>query len=683
MSEKYFPINEKFPHFYHGGDYNPDQWLKYPQILEEDIRLMKLSNCNVMTLGIFSWVTLEPEEGVFNFEWLDGIVDKLYKNGIYFILATPSGARPAWMSFKYPEVLRVNSDRTRNLHGERHNHCYTSPIYREKVKIINTKLAERYSNHPGLLAWHVSNEYGGECHCELCQNAFRNWLKKKYGTLQNLNDTWWTAFWSHTYTDWSQIESPSPRGETSIHGLNLDWKRFVTDQTIDFFKHEIEPLKKANPDIPVTTNFIGAGLNFYKFAKEVDVVSWDNYPTWHISPDNTDVAACVSMIHDICRSFKGGKPFMMMESTPSVTNWQPVSKLKRPGLHLLSSIQAVAHGSDTVQYFQWRKSRGSYEKLHGAVVDHCGHENTRVFKDVTEVGDTLKKLDEIIGTTVHPEAAIIFDLENMWAVNDAKGPRNCGMKYLETVIMQYKSFWKKGVPLDVIDMDSDFSKYKLLIAPMLYMVRPNVAERIENFVKSGGTLVSTYWSGIVDENDLCFLGGFPGPLRNVLGIWSEEIDALYDYDSNSVVFKDDNPLKIKGRFEVHELCDLIHTEDSQVLAVYGQDFYKGRPALTVNSFGKGKAYYIAARTKEDFNDEFYGKLIDTLNIKRAINADLPYGVTAQMRTDGKNKFIFLLNFIESEKKIEINDLNCTDLLSGEKINNAITLSPYGIKILKC
>lgn len=683
LSGKYFPINKKFPHFYHGGDYNPDQWLKYPKILDDDIRLMKLSHCNVMTLGIFSWVTLEPEEGVFNFGWLDDIVDKLYKNGIYFILATPSGARPAWMSFKYPEVLRVNSDRVRNLHGERHNHCYTSPIYREKVKIINTKLAERYSNHPGLLAWHVSNEYGGECHCELCQNAFRNWLKGKYGTLENLNDTWWTSFWSHTYTDWSQIESPSPHGETSIHGLNLDWKRFVTDQTIDFFKHEIEPLKKANPDIPVTTNFIGTGLNFYKFAKEVDVVSWDNYPTWHISPDNTDVASCVSMIHDICRSFKGGKPFMMMESTPSVTNWQPVSKLKRPGMHLLSSIQAVAHGSDTVQYFQWRKSRGSYEKLHGAVVDHCGHENTRVFKDVTEVGNTLKKLDEVIGTTVHPEAAIIFDLENMWAINDAKGPRNCGMKYLETVIMQYKSFWKKGVPLDVIDMDSDFSKYKLLIAPMLYMVRPNVAERIESFVKNGSTLVSTYWSGIVNENDLCFLGGFPGPLRNVLGIWSEEIDALYDYDSNTIVFKDDNPLQIKGKFEVHELCDLIHTEGSQVLAVYGQDFYKGRPALTVNSFGKGKAYYIAARTKEDFNDEFYGKLIDTLNIKRAIDADLPYGVTAQMRTDGKNKFIFLLNFIESEKKIEINDLNCIDLLTGEKINNEITLSPYGIKILKC
>lgn len=274
-------------------------------------------------------------------------------------------------------------------------------------------------------------------------------------------------------------------------------------------------------------------------------------------------------------------------------------------MHLLSSIQAVAHGSDTVQYFQWRKSRGCVEKFHGAVVDHCGHENTRVFRDVAEVGKVLEKLDPIIGTTVRPEVAIIYDWENRWAIDDVKGLIQDKKDYLLTCQSHYRPFWKNGVPVDVIDMDCDFSDYKVLIAPMLYMVRPGVAERIEKFVEAGGTFITTYWSGIVDENDLCFLGGFPGPLRKVTGIWSEEIDALYDTDVNHVVLENGNPLGLKGEYEARQLCDLIHAETAQVLATYKDDFYAGRPALTVNSFGKGKAYYIAFRNNGDFLDDCY------------------------------------------------------------------------------
>ncbi|RLL89615.1 beta-galactosidase [Petrotoga sp. HKA.pet.4.5] len=683
MTKKYEPINAKVPHFLHGADYNPDQWLKYPEVLEEDIRLMKLAGCNVMSVGIFAWSTLEPEEGKFNFGWLDKVIEKLYKNGIYTILATPSGARPAWMSQKYPEVLRVGPNRVRNLHGKRHNHCYTSPVYREKVNIINTKLAERYSNHPGVIAWHVSNEYGGECHCELCQESFRNWLKEKYKTLENLNDAWWTAFWSHTYTDWSQIESPAPHGENLLHGLNLDWKRFVTHQTVDFFRHEIEPLKKINPSLPVTTNFMGIyeGLDYWKFVDYLDVISWDNYPIWH-SNDDYDLACGVSMVHDLNRSLKNGKPFMLMESTPSTTNWHEVSKLKKPGMHLLSSIQAVAHGSDTVQYFQWRKSRGSSEKFHGAVVDHCGYENTRVFNDVKNVGETLKRLDEIIGTTVDPEVAIIFDWENRWAMKDAQGPRNIGIHYEETVKENYKPFWKNGVPVDVINMDCDFSKYKLLIAPMLYMVKQGVGEKIKEFVKNGGTFVATYWSGIVNETDLCFLGGFPGPLREVLGIWSEEIDALYDGESRLVSFDNQNELGLKGEYEAKELCDLIHLEGARSLATYKEDFYKGMPALTVNDFSKGKAYYIASRNEEQFNDMFYGKLIEELRLKKVVDTELPYGITAQIRTDGENDYIFVMNFTQEEKTIELDEKEYIDLLEGETLDRKITVPGYGVKILK-
>lgn len=682
---KYPPINPKFPHFLHGGDYNPDQWKDTPEVWDEDMRLMKVAHCNVMSVGIFSWASLEPEEGKFEFGWLDTIMDKLAENGVYAILATPSGARPAWLAAKYPEVLRVLPNRQRILFGGRHNHCYTSPVYREKTRLINQKLAERYKDHPALLAWHVSNEYGGECHCELCQQAFREWLKKKYDNdLDKLNRAWWTGFWSHTYTDWDQIQSPAPHGEGSIHGLNLDWKRFVTYQTIEFMKNEIAPLREITPNVPVTTNFMGTytGLNYWKFAPELDVISWDNYPMWHGEEPDWELAYKVAFVHDINRSLKGGKPFMLMESTPSMTNWMQVAKLKRPGMHLLSSIQAVAHGSDTVQYFQWRKSRGCVEKFHGAVVDHCGHENTRVFRDVAEVGKVLEKLDPIVGTTVRPEVAIIYDWENRWAIDDAQGPRREKKDYLLTCQSHYRPFWENGVPVDVIDMDCDFSGYKLLIAPMLYMVRPGVAERIEKFVEEGGTFVTTYWSGIVDENDLCFLGGFPGPLRKVTGIWSEEIDALYDHDVNHVVLEDDNPLGLKGEYEARELCDLIHAETAEVLATYKSDFYAGRPALTVNSFGKGKAYYIAFRNNGDFLDDFYGALIRELNLKKALDTELPQGVTAQMRTDGERVFVFILNFVPEERQVDLKDMRFKDMITGENVTGCLSLPPYGVRILE-
>ncbi|WHE06340.1 beta-galactosidase [Thermoanaerobacterium thermosaccharolyticum] len=682
---KYKPISEKYPHFLHGGDYNPDQWLNYPRILDEDIRLMKLANWNVVSLGIFAWAAIEPEEGNYQFEWLDRIMDKLYDNGIYVILATPSAAPPAWLVQKYPEVARVDSNRVRHLFGGRQNHCFTSPIYREKVRNINRKLAERYKDHPALVAWHVSNEYGNDCHCDLCQEAFRTWLKKKYNNdIKRLNHEWWSYFWSHTFTDWSQIQTPSPIGETTIHGLNLDYKRFVTDQTIDFFKNEIASLKELTPNIPITTNFMGTfpGLNYWKFAKHLDVISWDSYPTWHGDEEDWVVAYKTAFVHDINRSLKGGQPFMLMESTQSVTNWQPVSKLKRPGMHVLSSIQAVAHGADTVQYFQWRKSRGGFEKFHGAVVDHCGHEKTRVFKDVKEVGEILKRLDPIIGTSVKPEVAIIYDWENSWAIEDAKGPRQEKKDYLLTCQSHYRPFWSKGVPVDVIDMENDFNRYKLLIAPMLYMIKDGVAEKVKQFVKRGGTFVTTYLSWIVNENDLCYLGGFPGPLKEVLGIWSEEIDGLHDKDENCVVFNETNELGIKGEYKAKELCEIIHLEGAKDLAKYKEDFYAGYPAVTVNNYGNGKAYYIAFRNNNDFVDDFYDKLMEFLNIKRSIDIDLPIGVTAQSRTDGNREFIFLLNFTDEEKELDLKDIEYIDIVDNGILSRKVVLPPYGFKIIE-
>lgn len=686
MTLKHPAISSKAPYMLHGADYNPEQWLKYPEVLEEDIRLMKLAGCNVMSVGIFSWVSLEPEEGVFQFEWLDELLERFTANGIYAFLATPSGARPAWMSQKYPEVLRVERNRVRNLHGFRHNHCYTSPVYREKTKIMNTKLAERYADHPAVIGWHISNEFGGECHCDLCQAEFRVWLKKRYdNNLDTVNHAWWATFWSHTFTSWEQIESPAPHGETQVHGLNLDWRRFVSDQTINFCQHEMDTVRSFNPELPITTNMHNIdGIDYREMAKILDVVSWDAYPSWHFTDDGDDVhlAAWTGFHHDMFRSFKN-KPFLLMESTPSLTNWQSVSKMKRPGMHKLSSLQAIAHGSDSVQYFQWRKSRGSSEKFHGAVVDHAGHEHTRVFSDVAEVGKVLAGLNEVVGTSTPAEVAILFDWDNRWAVKDAQGIRNSGLKYEETVIQHYRGLWELGIPVDVIGSSDELASYKLVIAPMLYLISEENGRNIEQYVENGGTFLATYWSGVVNETDLCHLGGFPGPLRRTLGIWAEETEGLHSRDMNGLILEAGNELNLTGDYDAHEIAELIHLEGAKTLGTYRNDFYAGRPALTVNHLGEGRAYHLATRVKEQaFYTELYRAITRDIGIQPVLDCELPVGITAQVRTDGEQEYVFVQNFSGHSQAIELDGRSYLNMETGEPAASTLELPVNGLAILK-
>ena len=393
--------------FLHGGDYNPDQWQKYPDILSADVDLLKKAHINTVSMGIFAWMALEPEEGHFAFDWLDERIETMYRNGIYTVLATPSGARPAWLDRKYPEAMRVDSYGVRRHHGLRHNHCMSSPVDREKVRIINTKLAERYKDHPGVILWHLSNEYGGECYCDLCAEKFRSWLRDKYGTVEALNDAYWTSFWAHTYTSFDEVEPPYQNGEQSVAALKLDWQQFTTWNTADFMKAEIDALKAVTPDIPVTTNFyLTEQLDYAKLAEPLDLVCWDSYPRWgEAGSTPAHTAAVTAFTHSRMRNYKPGKPFLLMESTPSLVNHHPINKLKRPGMHRLSSLQAVACGSDSVQYFQIRKSRGSFEQFHGAVIDHDGSDRTRVNKDVQALGEDLLKLTPVLGSTLRPKAA--------------------------------------------------------------------------------------------------------------------------------------------------------------------------------------------------------------------------------------------------------------------------------------
>ena len=672
---KQYPC-ESFPHLIHGADYNPEQWMDYEGIWDEDMRLMQLAGCNEMTVGIFSWAKLEPKEGEYDFSFLDKVIERVGNNGGKVILATPSGARPHWLADKYPEVLRTRPDGRKEHFRARHNHCFTSPVYREKVRNINRLLAQRYGKNPTVIAWHISNEYSGECHCPLCADAFRAFLREKYhGDIGKLNQAYWTSFWSKTYDDFGQIEPPGSLTENGIHGLNLDWHRFVTRQTMDFIQNETAPLKEICPEKPVTTNmmFEFYDLDYHALAEVIDFASWDSYPEWH-NGDDAVIAQKTAFWHDLYRCLKK-KPFLLMESTPSLVNWKPYNKPKKPGLDVLSSLQAVAHGSDSVQYFQWRKSRGSSEKLHGAVVGHDGTEHTRVFRSVQKTGQTLKTIDEVAGTVTRAQVAVIFDWENMWALDDCQGYANAGKKYMETCYAYHRVFWEKGIDCDVVSPKADLSEYKIVVAPMLYLVDGETAENLRNYVFRGGNLYGTYMLGTVNETDLCWLGGIPGGgLKEVFGIAAEEIDTLYPEERQHA--------QMDGvEHELVDYCEVLQLQGAHTVAAYTDGYYEGTPAVTAHRYGHGLAVYQACRDTGPLKKQVLEALLKQQKVKANVDGVLPHGITAHSRTDGETAYVFVENYSATETATVQLGREMQDMLTGEK-TESVMLTPYSFGIFK-
>lgn len=660
----------------HGGDYNPEQWLDRPDILEEDVRMMKKAGINSATLGVFSWAAYEPSEGEYHFEWLTDCIERLYQNGIYTILATPSGARPAWLDQKYPEAMRVDPYGVRYHHGVRENHCMSSPVFREKVQNIITRLHGAAGDHPGIIQWHISNEFGGECYCPLCVKRFRSYLKEKFdGDIEKLNHAWWTPFWSHQYSDFEQIEPPYQNGEYSIMGLKLEWRRFTTWNMTDYMNFEIDILRKLTPGRPVTTNFMQLynGLDYRVMAQSLDMISWDSYPAFHNDYESlADTMAHNAFDHAVMRSMKKDRPFMLMESAPGLVNWHRFNKLKRPGIHRLFSLHALGCGSDTVQYFQWRKSRGSYEQFHGAVVDHLGTDDTRVFREVEKLGEELKKLKAISGSLVKAKAALILDWDVMWAVEDMRGLSDETKRYAETCEEIYRAFVRLGVDVDVISQTDPFDDYRVIAAPMLYLLKEGVAERMSDFVERGGELLATYLTGYVDAHTLCYLNGFPGDgLNDLFGVVSEEIDTLYPTDRNGVSFADDGT-----QAEVRDYAERLRVKDARVLGVYTRDFYAGEPAVTVRPKGRGHAWYLGCRMDMEHTKELLAGMLDNADVERK---DLPPDVEFHVRACDGHRYEFYFNM--GTEAAAVHGVTGKDLLTEKTVEGVLTLESMGAAVI--
>lgn len=664
------PIIRNFPHILHGGDYNPDQWLHIPGVIDRDFELMDRAHCNAFSIAIFSWAQIEVEPDRFEFGWLDDLFERGEKTGKRYFLANASASKPAWLAERWPECRRVDKNGRREPWGLRENSCYSSPAFRERVRNISRKLAERYADHPALGGWHISNEYCGECRCDLCRGRFHQWLEQRYRTLENLNRAYWSAFWGHTFRKWEDMEP----FDGSMDLARLDWRRFTSDNTLDFFKMEIAAVREFS-DAPLTTNMMGffPELDYWKFARECDFIADDCYPAWNPGDTEREAAAC-AMKHDLHYTMLN-KPFLMMESCPGVPNYYDAPKLRRPNEFEREMLLALGHGADGTLYFQWRKGRGNCEKFHGAVVGHDGSDRTMCFRRVAEYGAKLTRLDHLVDSRKSPEAAVIYDWDSSWALEQCSIGGGEPKAYHPAVLDYYRALWNRNIELAVIDAKQDFSPYKLVVAPMLFLFREGLTESIRKFVEAGGVFVAGYFSGYVDENSCCFDGGNPGGWdgRRLFGVWNEDFDGLPPEVKQSIVWNGKH-------YPVRDYAEYLHLEGAEAVAAYGEEFYQGTPAVTCRKIGRGRIYYIGARTDLTFLQDFLGDIVAECGIAPVLDG-LPAAVRAARRTGADGTCYFLYNLSDKETAVTLPH-PFRDIWNGAEKSDQLILPVNGATILR-
>ncbi len=668
-------MQQSFPkHILYGADYNPEQWPE--TVWLDDMRLMHLASVNMVSINIFSWAVLEPQQHAYHFDQLDRIMDLLAKHEVAAGLATGTASPPTWMSRLYPNILPVTRDGKRFSHGSRQHYCPNSLDYRRETGELVRRLAERYARHPSLSMWHVNNEIGchvSQCYCDRCAEAFRDWLQARYGSLDALNDAWGTNFWSQRYYAWEDILPPRLSTAQNNPGQCLDYQRFMSDALLGCYLNEANILREITPAIPLTTNLMVSfkPADYFAWAPHLDIISFDNYPA------RTTPSWETALIQDLMRSLKKGQPHLVMEQTPSQLNWMPQNPHKRPGNIRLQSLQAVAHGADGVMYFQWRQSKAGAEKFHSAIVSHEGSERTRIFQQAARIGAELKQLSpDVVGSRISAQVAILMDWQNWWAVEYLPGPSD-RLNYWEQLKLHYRPLHKLNLTIDFVESTDDLSKYRVIVAPLLHMLRPAVARQLEQFVEQGGILLTTFFSGIVDQNDHVILGGYPAELRKLLGIHVKEFDPWTHEMTNQVVIQE-GPLQ--GSYPCTLWGELLHLEGAYALGTFASDYYAQGPALTVHPFGKGHAYYLATQASNELLDRLAQLLCQQAAVPALMQTSEGVEVTRRTRADGRNVY-FLFNHTDQAAQVALPQGSFTSLLDGGQVKNSIDIAARDVVVL--
>ncbi|MFJ2518429.1 beta-galactosidase [Cellulosimicrobium cellulans] len=699
MTPARLPATEKI---LYGGDYNPEQWPR--AVWEDDYAAFDEASIDTVTLAVFGWSYLQPAEDTYDFTRLDEIVARAVEGGRQIVLATSTGALPPWLAHAYPEVNRTDFEGRAHAYGQRHNACPSSPVYRRLSAELAGRIAERYAGTPGLVAWHVGNEYGGYdggCWCERCAVAFRGWLRERYGTIERLNEAWNATFWSHLFSDWDQVVPPNKLTEhwrgpdhTAFQGITLDYRRFMTDAMRQNFRDEKARIREHDATTPVTTNFMGMfrPLDYHRWADDLDFASWDNYP-----PGQREHAR-MALAHDLLRGLKDGAPFWVMEQTPTITASRDVNPVKRPGVLRLWSWQAVAHGADAVLYFQMRQSKGACEKYHGAVLDHAGRRDTRSFREIAALGGELRGLgDAVLGARTPARVALLFDWDSWWAAEMTDG-FNRHARYVDTVLAYYRALWQANADVDVVPVTADLSRYDVVVAPMLHLLKDDVAARLEGVAARGGTVLSSFWAGRVDEDDNAFLLDAPGPLGPLFGIRIEETDsaepgvvnpvALHDPDLDDVAGAAGTPGSAEAPLVVggELVFEVLVPQGAEVVGTYGAEFYAGTPAVTRHRVGgtdgvPGEAWYVATALDEPGVSWVVRRVLDRHGLVGPY-ADVP-DLELAVRERDSDRTAFVLNHAQETVEVAAH-ASGTDLLTGRRIERGepLRLAPTDVVVLR-
>ena len=617
------------PGLLYGADYNPEQWPE--EVWAEDARLMREAGVNVVSLAIFSWALLEPQEGTWEFGWLDRVVEVLHGAGVAVDLATATASPPPWFSRAHPESLPVTEDGRQLWWGSRQAYCPSSTAYRAAAARLAGAIAERYAAHPAVRMWHVNNEYGchvSHCYCDTSAAAFRTWLRARYGDLGALNDAWGTAFWSQRYGDWEEVLPPRASPTWRNPTQQLDWWRFSSDELLELYRSERDAVR-AHSDLPITTNFMASRfkpLDYFAWGREVDLVSNDHYVIGEDPAPEVELALSA----DLTRGLALQAPWLLMENSTSAVNWQPRNLAKTPGQLRRHALSHVARGADGIMFFQWRASRAGAEKYHSGMVPHAGTD-TKVWREVVALGAELADLADVAGTRVAASVGLLWDYEAWWGVELDSHP-TADVTYLAALRQVYEVLWRRGVTVDVVHPEGDLAPYDLLLAPSLYLLTDAGAAALDGHVRAGGSLVVGPFSGIVDENDHVRLGGYPGALREVLGVRVEEFFPLAEGQAHA----------LSGGGRGRTWSELLHLDGAEAVQTWVDGPLPGTPAVTRHRHGDGTGWYVATTLDDDSLDELLGGVLEQAGITPA--ADVPAGVEVVRRGDR----LFVLNHTSAE-----------------------------------